>query len=90
MKNEIKVTVIIPVYNKENLLKRCLDSIEAQSYPYFEVVVVDDGSKDNSGEICDSYREKTVAFVCIIMRIKGLVHLEILELNKQKVSILPL
>ncbi|EEX68143.1 hypothetical protein MITSMUL_05145 [Mitsuokella multacida DSM 20544] len=34
--------------------------------------------------------KKTVAFVCIIMRIKGLVHLEILELNKQKVSILPL
>lgn len=62
MKNEIKVTVIIPVYNKENLLKRCLDSIEAQSYPYFEVVVVDDGSKDNSGEICDSYREKDSRF----------------------------
>lgn len=62
MKNEIKVTVIIPVYNKEKFLKRCLDSIESQSYPCFEVILVDDGSKDKSGKICDSYREKDSRF----------------------------
>lgn len=49
------VTLILPVYNAENTLKRCLDSILKQTYFDYEVIIVDDGSIDNSGKICDSY-----------------------------------
>ncbi|MBQ2982957.1 MAG: glycosyltransferase family 2 protein [Lachnospiraceae bacterium] len=50
-----KVSVIIPVYNCENYIKRCLDSVIRQTYNNLEIIVIDDGSKDNSPEICDNY-----------------------------------
>lgn len=50
-----KVSVIIPVYNVEKFLHRCLDSIAAQIYRDFEVLLIDDGSEDLSGKICDEY-----------------------------------
>lgn len=50
-----KISVIVPVYNMEKYLKRCVDSILLQSFSDFEVILVDDGSKDASGDICDSY-----------------------------------
>lgn len=49
------VTFILPVYNAENTLKKCLDSILKQTYCDYEVIIVDDGSVDDSGKICDSY-----------------------------------
>lgn len=49
---------IIPVYNVEKYLNQCVDSILNQEYKNFEVILVDDGSKDNSGKICDEYAEK--------------------------------
>lgn len=48
-------SVIIPVYNVEDYLRQCVDSVLAQGYANFEVVLVDDGSKDSSGAICDAY-----------------------------------
>lgn len=51
----VKVSIIIPVYNTEHFLKRCIDSILAQTYSDWELVLVDDGSKDSSGKICDEY-----------------------------------
>lgn len=49
------ISVIVPVYNVEKYLKRCIDSIIHQSYADFEVILIDDGSSDNSGLICDEY-----------------------------------
>lgn len=53
-----QISVIIPVYNAEKYLNRCIDSILAQSFTDFEVLLVDDGSPDGSGEICDNYIAK--------------------------------
>lgn len=49
------ISVIIPVYNTEKRLEKCIDSILTQTYAYFELLLVNDGSKDSSGEICDAY-----------------------------------
>ena len=49
------MSVIVPVYNVENYLERCLDSILAQTYGNLEVLLIDDASRDNSGAICDAY-----------------------------------
>lgn len=54
---EAMISVIIPIYNAELYLNRCIESVLYQTYTNLEVILVDDGSTDNSGEICDSYRE---------------------------------
>ncbi len=51
------ISVIVPVYNCEGTLKRCVDSILAQTYTNFEIWLVNDGSTDGSGEICDYYAD---------------------------------
>lgn len=53
-----KVTIIIPVYNSEKYIGKCLDSILAQTYTNYEIIVVNDGSKDKSQEIIDIYKQK--------------------------------
>lgn len=55
-----KISVIVPVYNVEKYLHRCIDSILAQTFTDFEVLLIDDGSKDKSGEICDEYAKKDI------------------------------
>ncbi|MCM1313382.1 MAG: glycosyltransferase [Bacteroides sp.] len=55
-------SIIIPVYNTEKYLRRCLDSILAQTYNKWECILVDDGSNDNSGAICDEYSDKDLRF----------------------------
>ena len=52
-----KITVIVPVYNVESYLRKCLDSIIAQTYKNIEIVVVNDGSTDASAEICKEFVE---------------------------------
>lgn len=56
------ISVIIPVYNVAPYLKRCLDSVLGQSYPRLEVLLVDDGSTDGSGEICRTYQDRSPCF----------------------------
>lgn len=58
MNIEPKISVIVPVYNVEKYLNRCIDSILAQTFKDFEVLLIDDGSTDQSGKICDEYAEK--------------------------------
>lgn len=53
-----KITVIVPVYNVENYLNKCLDSLINQTYKNLEIIVINDGSTDNSGEICQEYAQK--------------------------------
>lgn len=52
------ISVIVPVYNVEGYLRQCLDSIVEQTYPYLEIILVDDGSTDSSGGICDEYAQR--------------------------------
>lgn len=54
----IDISVIVPVYNVEDLLPRCIDSILAQTKKNIEIILVDDGAKDSSGSICDEYAKK--------------------------------
>ncbi|MBQ7360638.1 MAG: glycosyltransferase [Lachnospiraceae bacterium] len=65
--NESKkvVSIVIPIYNVEEYLRTCLDSILKQTYDALEVLMVDDGSKDASGQICDEYQSKDSRFVAI-------------------------
>lgn len=57
-----KVSVIVPAYNAEMYLERCLNSIAAQTMPDFECIIVDDGSKDRTGEIADDFAKKDSRF----------------------------
>lgn len=52
------VSIIIPIYNVENYLERCISSVAAQSYQNLEILLVDDGSTDRSGRICDQWAER--------------------------------
>ena len=54
----IKVSIIMPVYNSEKYLSKAVESVLAQDFQDFELIMVDDGSPDNSGAVCDSYAEK--------------------------------
>ena len=52
-----KVSIIVPVYNTKDYLHRCVDSILAQTFTDFELLLIDDGSTDSSGIICDNYSQ---------------------------------
>ena len=52
------ISVIVPVYKVEKYLARCVDSLIAQTYENLEIILVDDGSPDNCGSICEEYAQR--------------------------------
>ena len=71
MINKGKVSIIIPVYNVEDYVYDCLKSVICQTYKNIEVIIVDDGSTDGSGEICDKYAAKDCRVLVIHQSNKG-------------------
>lgn len=61
----MKISVIVPVYNVYDYLEQCLESVAGQSFRDFEVILVDDGSTDGSGEMCDAWAERDSRFKVI-------------------------
>ena len=69
-----KVSVVIPVYNVGKQLEKCLDSVVAQTFPDIEIIVVNDGSTDNSPEIIARYADKDSRIVVIDKSNEGLAY----------------
>lgn len=67
-----KLSIIIPAYNVESFLPKCLDSVLAQNFTDWEAIVVDDGSTDGTGAICDEYAARDSRFKVIHSRNKGI------------------
>lgn len=66
-----KISIVIPIYNTEQYLDKCVDSVLNQTYKNLEVILVDDGSTDDSGKICDYYAAKDQRVVIIHQRNQG-------------------
>ena len=71
MKND-KISIIVPIYNVDKYLRRCLDSIINQTYKNIEIILVNDGSKDDSLKICKEYKKKDKRVVLIDQKNAGL------------------
>ena len=70
--NEELITIIIPVYNIEAYLPRCIETVAAQTYRNLEIILVDDGSTDSSGAICDDFADKDCRAIVIHQHNSGL------------------
>lgn len=80
------LSIIIPVYNVECYITRCLESILNQNTEECEIILVDDGSKDSSGSICDDYESKYKNVMCIHKKMEDYQMREMLELVEHKGS----
>ena len=58
-----KISIIIPVYNVEKYIEKCLYSIKRQTYSNYEIIIVDDGSKDNSLKICEKFKNENKSII---------------------------
>lgn len=83
MKNPL-ISIIVPVYNVEKYLRPCLDSILSQTYTNWEAILVDDGSKDNSGKICDEYAQKDNRFIVVHKQNEGVAQARITGFENSK------
>lgn len=72
MKSNYLISIVVPAYNVSDYLKRCLDTLVAQTYKNYEVIIVDDGSTDETGEIADQYAKKYSQITCIHKENAGL------------------
>ena len=67
------ISIIIPIYNISEYLAHCIESVQAQTYTKLEIILVDDGSTDSSGTICDRYAARDERIVVIHKKNGGLV-----------------
>ena len=67
----VDISVVVPVYNVEELLPRCIDSILNQTKKNIEIILVDDGATDGSGAVCDQYAKKDERIRVIHKKMKG-------------------
>lgn len=72
MKQPVTVSIVVPVYKVEQYLRKCLDSILEQTYPHLQIIIVDDGSPDRSGDIADQYAKQDSRIQVIHQENKGL------------------
>ena len=70
----VEISIVIPVYNIEKYLKECLDSLINQTFKDFEVICVNDGSKDNSLEILNEYAQKDSRFKVFLFEDTAALH----------------
>lgn len=59
------ISIIVPIYNVEKYLNRCIESIVNQTYKNLEIILVDDGSPDNCPQVCDEWKEKDNRIVVV-------------------------
>ena len=71
MEEDSLISIIVPIYDVERYLNKCVDSIINQTYKNIEIIVVDDGSPDNCGKICDEYAKKDSRIKVIHKQIKN-------------------
>ena len=71
--NDITISVIVPIYNADRYLDKCIDSIIMQTYTDLEIILIDDGSTDGSLKICQKYEEQDKRVVVIHRENSGLV-----------------
>ena len=67
-----EISIIVPVYNSEKYLEECIKSILNQTFADFELILIDDGSHDSSGLICDKYAEKDKRIIVVHQENKGI------------------
>ena len=72
MNNDELVSVIIPVYNVEEYIEKCLNSVVNQTYKKIEIIIIDDGTQDGAGKICDDYAKKDNRIKVIHQNNRGL------------------
>ena len=81
------VSVIVPVYNVYPYLRDCVQSVQAQSYQNWELLLVDDGSTDGSGELCDNWLRRMAASGCSISPMGGSLMPGTLGCNRRRENI---
>ncbi len=72
MKKDIMFYIIVPIFNVERYLRKCLDSLLSQSYTQWKAILVNDGSTDSSGEIAQEYANKDARFIILNQENQGL------------------